>query len=152
MMTAGLTSPVKSHLCDLQMPRPRGLGPEMRGSLQQQREPDTHHDVQQEKSLRTLLRDTKQSVYGTPRRAQPMHTCSLVHFAASLHCFLWNLQQIPGLPFALSCHKLFLCFCWKSTKRCAPLESCAELLPPLDIYVSGHPMEDGRGGRGSKRV
>ena len=59
MMTAGLTSPVKkSHHCDLQVPRPAGLGPEMRGSLQQERERDTHHDVQQERSLRTLLRDT----------------------------------------------------------------------------------------------
>ena len=57
-MTASLTSHVMSHLCDLQMRRPAGLGPEMRGSLQQERELHRHHEVQQKRSLRTLLRDT----------------------------------------------------------------------------------------------
>ena len=125
-MTASLTNNVKSHLCDLQMPRPARLGPEMRGSLQQEWEPDTCHDVQQE---------TQTVLYGTPGRAQPMHTRSLLHFAASLHCFLWNLQQVPGLPFAFSCHKVFLCFCWNSSKRCPPLESRPELLPPLELLL-----------------
>ena len=107
-MTASLTNPVKSHLCDLQMPRP-----------------DTHHDVQQERSLRTLLRDTNSRCTDPGTSAADAH----LHFAASLHCFLWKRKQILGLPFALSCHKVFLCFLWKSSNKCAPLESCPELFP-----------------------
>ena len=53
-----MTNNVKSHLCDLQMPRPGGLGLGMRGSLQQERELHKHHEVQQKRSLRTLLQDT----------------------------------------------------------------------------------------------
>ena len=122
-MTASLTNPVKFHLCDLQYPRPARLGPEMRGSREQEWEPDTHHDVQQERSLRTLLRDTNSRCTG-PRdeRSRCTHV-PLLHFAASLHCFLWNLQQIPGLAFALSCHSAFLCFCWNSSRRVAVSEN-----------------------------
>ena len=84
MMTAGLTSPVKSHLCDFQRPRPARLGSEVKGSLHQEREPDTHHDVQQEKSLRILLRDTNIRCTEHPDVARPVHTC----FSVALSCVL----------------------------------------------------------------
>ena len=50
------------------------------------------------------------AVRNTLDEPQPMHMCSLPHFAGSVHCFVWNLQEIPGLPFGFSCHSAPLCF------------------------------------------
>ena len=58
VLLASATNPVKSHLCELQIPRTARLGPEMRGSLRQGWWLHWHHKVQKERSLSTLLRDT----------------------------------------------------------------------------------------------
>ena len=98
----------------------------MRGSLQQERELHRHHEVQQERSLSTLLRDTQPAVRNTQTSAGNAYVfsaalcgiCALLRLEPPRNSWVAVWFLVPQCAFVL----LLLCrLLWTCSFRCTDL-------------------------------
>ena len=153
-MIASLINPVKSHLCDLPMPRPAGLGPEMRGSLQQERELHRRQEVQQK-------RDTNSRCTEAPdERSQcirvlccaSLRLCTVSSGTSNRYLGCHSLSRATVCSYAsagthqrgvlLWCRVLNSCLLWNCScpchDLCLPLCPSVRACPSRRVAVSEH--------------